>query len=93
MTDSPGQGAWKRREVTVRDGAGKPVPGAIVEVVRGTAAVPEVGRLTDAGGRLWLSLPPGRFTLRAVTADGGRGEADASGEDDETISIEISKAP
>jgi hypothetical protein len=77
----------------VRDAAGRPVPGAIIEVVRSTAPVPEVGHLTNAEGRLWLHLPPGCFTLRAAAADGSRGEAEANGEQDEVIEIRVIEAP
>lgn len=81
--------AGRKRQVLVRDSAGRPVAGAIVEVLHGTAPVPEVGRLTDAEGRLLMHLPLGRFRLRAVTAGGESGEADADGESDAVIDIEV----
>ncbi|MER8569008.1 carboxypeptidase-like regulatory domain-containing protein [Mesorhizobium sp. M0924] len=81
----------RQHQVVVRDAGGRPVAGALVEVARGTAPVPEVGRVTDAEGRLWLHLPPGSFTLQAETATGESGQAQADGEDDSTIEIKVRK--
>ena len=78
-----------RREVVVIDAAGRPVSGAIVEVALGTAPTPEVGHVTDAQGQLRLTLPPGRFTLRAVTHDGSRGEVEVAGGEGGTIEIKV----
>ena len=53
---------------TVRDGAGRPVPGALV-VPRpadpGTPGVPEIAVLSDAGGRFSWPLRPGSYELAA----------------------------
>lgn len=80
-----------KHQVLVRDAAGRPVAGAIVEVSHGTAPVPEVGRVTDSEGRLSLHLPMGRFRLRALTATGESGETDADGASDVIIEIEVRK--
>jgi hypothetical protein len=56
------------------DAAGAPVSGALIVVVEGSVAVPEIALQTDADGRFALALPPGRFTLRAH-GPSGTGEA------------------
>ena len=71
--------AGSSRGGIVTDAAGRPVGGALVEVARGTAPTPEIGYRTDARGRFRISLPPGRFTLRAVAADAGQGETEVQG--------------
>jgi hypothetical protein len=82
--------AGSSRDGIVRDAAGRPVAGALVEVARGTAPTPEIGYRTDANGRFRISLPPGRFTLRAVAPDAGQGETDTSGGPGGTIEIDLS---
>lgn len=84
-------GIGKKHEVVVRRAGGQPVAGAIVEVAGGSAPVPEVGRVTDYEGRLWLHLPAGRFTLHVETASGERGQTQVDGEDDLPIEIEVGK--
>jgi hypothetical protein len=54
---------------------GRPAAGAIVSVVWGTAATPEIGIVADAAGRFRVALPPGRFRLQA-DASGARGTAE-----------------
>lgn len=66
----------------VVDAAGRPIQGALVSVVWGTAPTPEIARRTDATGAFHVGLPPGRFRLEAATAseighvevEGGMGE-------------------
>ena len=54
--------------------AGEPVADALVVIVESSVPVPEIALQSDADGRFALSLPPGRFTLRAH-GPGGTGEA------------------
>ena len=57
---------------------GAPVPDALVSIVESTVPMPEVALVGDADGRFALSLPPGRFTLRAHAA-AGTGQVDVEG--------------
>lgn len=79
----------RQREVIVRDPSGLPVAGAIVEVVQGSAVTPEVGRITDAKGTLRITLPPGRFMLRASTGQGEVGVLEIENDGDEIIEIRV----
>ena len=81
--------AGSSREGIVVDAAGRPVAGALVEVARGTAPTPEIGYRTDADGHFRISLPPGRFTLRAASPDAGQGEAEVVGGPGEPIEIRL----
>ncbi|WP_176730434.1 hypothetical protein [Devosia insulae] len=73
----------------MRDVGCQPVAGAIVQIARGSAPIPEVGRVTDTEGRLWLHLPHGSFMLQAETAGDETGQAQADGDDDSPIEIEV----
>lgn len=74
------------------DAAGQPVAEAFVSVIRGTAAVPEIALVTDADGTFQIGLPPGRFQLRANTADGRSGEVEVSGESDDEMLIVLAES-
>ena len=78
------------RRGRVIDPAGRPVQGALVSVVWGTAPTPEIARRTDAGGAFHVGLPPGRFRLEATT-EGGSGQVEVQGGEGEEIVIRISK--
>ena len=64
----PAAPAVREVEGTVRDAAGRPLPGALV-VPRptdpGTPGVPEIAILSDAGGRFSWPLRPGSYELTA----------------------------
>jgi len=63
----------------VLDASGKPVPGAFIVIVASTVPMPEIALVSDGEGQLALSLPSGRFTLRAHDPDGATGTAEADG--------------
>jgi hypothetical protein len=54
------------------------VPDALVAIVESTVPMPEIALVCDARGRFSLSLPPGRFVLRAH-GGGGSGQAEVEG--------------
>lgn len=60
------------------DAAGRPVAGALVAVVWGTAPTPEIGRLTNEQGVFQVGLAPGRYRIRAVARE-ATGEAEVEG--------------
>jgi hypothetical protein len=64
----------------VVDADGRPAAGAIVSVVWGTAATPEIGIVADQDGRFRVALPPGRFRLQAnAGGEGGTTEVEIAG--------------
>lgn len=65
-----------RKRGFVVDAAGRPVPGALIAVVHGTAAVPEIGIRADGHGAFYVSLPAGSFTIEGRSPDGDRGRID-----------------
>ena len=67
------------RHGRVIDASGAPVADAIVSVVSGTAATPEIAVLTDTDGAFRLGLPDGRFQIRAVAPNGATGTTDHDG--------------
>lgn len=69
---------------------GKPVAGALVSIVWGTAPTPEIGRRTDASGSFHVGLPPGRFRVEAVSPLGAVGHVNVEGGEGEEITIEVS---
>jgi hypothetical protein len=73
----------------VLDAADRPVAEAFVSVIEGTAPVPEIALVTEADGSFQIGLPPGRFRLRATTADGRSGDVEVSGESDEEMRIRV----
>jgi hypothetical protein len=73
----------------VLDAGGRPVAEAFVSVVEATVPVPEIALVTEADGTFQIGLPPGRFRLRATTADGRAGDVEVSGESDEEMVIRI----
>lgn len=77
------------RRGRVVDPVGRPVIGALVSVVWGTAATPEIARRTDATGSFHVGLPPGRFRVEAVAPSGRVGYVDVEGGEGEDITIEI----
>lgn len=77
----------------VLDANGQPVAGAGIEVVWGTVSTPDVARITDGSGRFLLSLPEGRFQVRAITADGRRAEIEVSGGSGPPIEIRFAQDP
>lgn len=79
------------RSGRVVDAAGRPVPGALVSVVWGTAPTPEIARCTNASGAFHVGLPPGRFRLEATTAS-GTGQVEVEGGPGEEIVICMSTA-
>jgi hypothetical protein len=74
----------------VVDGLGRAIPGALVSVVWGTAATPEIGRRTDALGAFHVGLPPGRFRLEAV-AEQGVGQVEVEGGEGDEIVIVVER--
>jgi hypothetical protein len=73
----------------VLDGAGAPIPGALVSVVYGTAPTPEVARQTDEAGYFHVGLPLGRFRVAAFAPGGGTGSVDVNGDSVDEIVIRI----
>jgi hypothetical protein len=73
----------------VVDAAGRPVEGALVSVVWGTAPTPEIARRTNAAGMFRVGLPPGRFRLEAAT-ENRTGQIEVDGEAGDEIVIRIS---
>ena len=64
------------------------MPEPLVAIVESTVPMPEIALLGDAGGRFWLRLPPGRFTLRAHGAGGtGQVEVEGAPADDEILIV------
>ena len=70
------------------DATGKPVAGALVAVVWGTAPTPDIGRRTNQEGAFQVGLPPGRYRIRAFTADAS-GEVEVEGGEGDEIVIPI----
>jgi len=68
---------------------GKPVGGALVAVVSGTTATPEIGRRTTGGGIFQVALPEGSFRMQAVAASGATGTVEVEGGDGGEIVIRI----
>jgi len=64
------------RHGRVVDASGAAVPDALIAIIARSVPIPEIALRTDAEGRFMLRLPPGRFTLRAHSPDGGTGEAE-----------------
>lgn len=56
------------------DGAGEPVAGATVAVVRSSVPFPEIALLADDHGVVEVRLPSGTFTFRAHGPAGESGE-------------------
>ena len=77
------------RRGLVVDADGRPVPGALVSVVWGTAPTPEIGRRTGNDGAFQVGLPPGQFRVKAVSATGGAGEVQVEGGEGGDIVIRI----
>lgn len=76
------------RRGRVLDAEGRPVAGALVSVVWGTAPTGDIGRRTNAEGAFQVGLGPGRYRIRA-TASGAEGEVAAEGGPGEEIVIRI----
>lgn len=72
----------------VVDAAGRPVAGALVAVVWGTAPTRDIGRRTNEEGAFQVGLGPGRYRIQAV-ATGGAGEAEVEGGQGGEIVIQI----
>lgn len=72
----------------VVDADGRPVAGALVAVVWGTAPTPDIGRRTDDAGAFQVGLGPGRYRIRA-TARGASGEVEVEGGQGGEIVIKI----
>jgi protocatechuate 3,4-dioxygenase beta subunit len=75
----------------VVDADGRPVAGALVSVVWGTAPTPEIGRRTRDDGRFQVGLPPGQFRIQAVTVSGSAGEVEVEGGQGDEILIRIDR--
>jgi hypothetical protein len=74
----------------VVDTVGRPVAGALVAVVWGTAPTPDIGRRTNDEGAFQVGLEPGRYRIQAVTP-GAKGEVEieVEGGQGEEIIIQI----
>ncbi len=66
MVEPRDRPALRATVIEVRDAAGAPVADAAVSVIEASVPWPEMAYLTDAAGRLALSLPPGSVTLAVV---------------------------
>jgi protocatechuate 3,4-dioxygenase beta subunit len=80
------------RRGRVIDASGQPVAGALVSVVWGTAATPEIARRTDAAGAFQVALPDGRFRIRATVPDGRSGQVEVQGGAGGDIEIRVDGA-
>lgn len=59
----------------VTDDHGSPLSDASIAIVHGPTAVPDFAYLSAADGRFSIEdLAPGRWSLRALSTDGARGE-------------------
>jgi hypothetical protein len=76
------------RKGRVVDAAGNPVAGALVAVVWGTVATPDIGRRTNQEGAFQVGLPPGQFRIRAFTEQAA-GEVEVEGGEGEEIVISL----
>ena len=65
-----------RKRGIVIDAAGRPVAGALITIVHGTAAVPEIGIRANGHGTFDVSLPAGTFTIEGHSPDGDCGRID-----------------
>lgn len=81
------------RRGRVVDASDRPVAGAVVSVVWGTSATPDIGRRTDQNGAFQVALPSGRFRLRAKAPDGASGEIEVDGEAEGEIEIRVTAPP
>lgn len=79
----------RHRRGRVVDAGGKPVGGALVAVVSGTAATPEIGHRTTGEGVFQVALPEGSFRLQAVAASGATGTVEVEGGEGGEIVIRI----
>jgi hypothetical protein len=77
------------RRGRVVDAQGRPVPGALVSVVWGTAPTPEIGRRTNEDGAFQMGLPPGRFRVRADGPGGAAGQVEVDGGAGDEIVIQV----
>jgi hypothetical protein len=78
-----------RRRGRVVEASGQPVAEAFVSVVESTVPVPEIALVTEADGTFQIGLPPGRFRLRATTADGRSGDLEMSGDSEDELLIRV----
>lgn len=76
------------RRGRVVDADGRPVAGALVAVVWGTAPTRDIGRRTNGEGAFQVGLEPGRYRIQA-TAQGASGEVEVEGGDGGEIIIQI----
>lgn len=76
------------RKGRVVDGDGRPVAGALVAVVWGTAPTRDIGRRTNDEGAFQVGLEPGHYRIQA-TAKGAVGEVEVEGGDGGEILIQI----
>ncbi len=76
----------------VVDSKGRPVEAAAVTVVWASRPIPEIAVLTDRDGSLRIALPPGHYTLRAVSRDGWSGEVAVDG-DAQDFTIRLDPPP
>ncbi|KJC50373.1 hypothetical protein UP09_04855 [Bradyrhizobium sp. LTSP885] len=84
---------FRKRGIVV-DAGGRPVAGALIAVVHGTAAVPEIGIRADDQGTFYLSLPAGSFTVEGHSPDGARGRIDIDVTDsssEEPLTLRLSR--
>jgi hypothetical protein len=77
----------------VVDGSGRPVPGAFVTVIEGTVPMPEIALVTGEKGDFVMSLPEGRFRVRATGPEGAVCEADCPSEGDNEVVVTIRRPP
>lgn len=83
-----GRNVTVNRAGRVLDASGRPVAGAVVAVVSGTAPTPEIGIRSGADGRFTVALPAGKFRLQAH-AGGQAGAVEVEGDGGEEIVIQI----
>lgn len=91
--DSAGDASLSKDSRTLRkgrvvDASGRPVSGALVAVVWGTAPTRDIGRRTNDDGVFQVGLELGRYRIRAV-ARGEVGEVEVEGGHSGEIIIRI----
>lgn len=78
-----------RKKGIVTDLEGRPAGGALIAVIRGTAAVPEIGIRADEAGNFQISLPNGTFTVEGHSPDGARGSIEVTETSSEPLRLRL----
>jgi hypothetical protein len=81
-----------RKKGVVVDQEGRPVGGASVAVISGTAPVPEIAIRADRDGAFLLWVPVGSFTVEAHAPDGASGTIEVSETSVEPIVLRLRQA-